>query len=563
MRLLELVKSESLGNRGPIIVVAAISGIFNAALLAIVNAAAEVSEDERASFRYLLLFAISIAIYVKGWRYTMDRSTQIFETMLHQVRLRIAKKIRGAELTTIDTIGQATVFDRLTQKVAIISQAQPFLVGSLQSLVMVIFVSFYIAWLSVPAFVITFVLSIAGISLYMYKEKETNQFIHLTSEKEVSLLSMISHLLDGFKQVKMRARLGDALIDDFETSSSQVVALKVKTSSLYNNNQMIAQSFFYILMAAMVFLLPRVIPTFAEVLTELTAAVLFIIGPLNMLVTAIPTLARAEIAAEEIHQLEVDLDIYQLSETIPVDRQSNYHDFKEIRLRGAGFSYEAKGGSSFGIKPIDITIKRGECLFIVGGNGSGKSTFLKVLTGLYGQSEGTIEVDDIPITALNRQAYREMFSIIFGDFHLFKKLYGIDDVARGTVLELLKDMEISHKTEYDGEVFTNLDLSTGQRKRIALVVSMLEKRPVYILDEWAADQDPQFREHFYTEIIPGLLASGNTVIAVTHDDAYFHLADRILKFDYGNSEIILAPPSSTDRLQSDTPNLPQNGEPPC
>ena len=77
--------------------------------------------------------------------------------------------------------------------------------------------------------------------------------------------------------------------------------------------------------------------------------------------------------------------------------------------------------------------------------------------------------------------------------------------------------------------FSTLDLSTGQRKRLAMVAALLDDKPIYIFDEWAADQDPGFRRYFYEGLLGELKARGKTVLAVTHDDRYFGVADRVVK----------------------------------
>jgi putative ATP-binding cassette transporter len=87
----------------------------------------------------------------------------------------------------------------------------------------------------------------------------------------------------------------------------------------------------------------------------------------------------------------------------------------------------------------------------------------------------------------------------------------------------------------DGTLST-IELSQGQRKRLALLTAFLEDRPFYIFDEWAADQDPFFREVFYLQLLPELKAKGKTVLVISHDDRYYSLGDRIIKLDYGKIE---------------------------
>jgi putative ATP-binding cassette transporter len=198
------------------------------------------------------------------------------------------------------------------------------------------------------------------------------------------------------------------------------------------------------------------------------------------------------------------------------------------------FQYPDRGtGSVFRLGPVDLEARAGEILFIVGGNGSGKSTLLKALTGLYHPQSGSITLDDTLLAQDSAVWYRSHFAAVFSEYHLFERLYGLYDVAPERVRELLATMQISDKTAFENGRFTTLDLSHGQRKRLALLVAILEDRPILVLDEWAADQDPPFRRYFYEELLPSLKREGRTIIAVTHDDKYFGMADRVVKMEYG------------------------------
>ncbi|HDR9319880.1 TPA: cyclic peptide export ABC transporter, partial [Burkholderia vietnamiensis] len=225
-----------------------------------------------------------------------------------------------------------------------------------------------------------------------------------------------------------------------------------------------------------------------------------------------------------------------------------------VTLRGVTHAYfHERDERMFRIGPIDLTIRPGELVFIVGGNGSGKTTLAKVLTGLYEPEEGTIEVDGRPIGWRERAAYRQRFSAVFNDFHLFDALLGIvdpDDPARAQAdaraNALIAKLALDHKVKVVDGAFSNRALSTGQRKRLALVVAYLEDRPFYLFDEWAADQDPSFKAVFYEQLLPELRARGKAVIVITHDDRYFDLADRLLKLDNGQIVSDTAPARARD-----------------
>jgi putative ATP-binding cassette transporter len=205
-----------------------------------------------------------------------------------------------------------------------------------------------------------------------------------------------------------------------------------------------------------------------------------------------------------------------------------------IEMRGAVYAYlDPDGRPLFTVGPCDLTLRAGETIFVVGGNGSGKSTLLRVLTWLYAPKAGVILWDGQPVDRSNVADYRNLFGAVFADFHLFDRLYGSPHVDPLEARALLETMGIAGKTAFRDGGFTNRDLSTGQRKRLAFVAALLEDRPVYVLDELGADQDSDFRRRFYEELLPWLKQRGKTLVVVSHDERYFHVADRVLTMEDG------------------------------
>jgi putative ATP-binding cassette transporter len=147
-----------------------------------------------------------------------------------------------------------------------------------------------------------------------------------------------------------------------------------------------------------------------------------------------------------------------------------------------------------------------------------------------------------PVDEASREAYRQHFSAIFSDFHLFESLLGIERYQRDErVAALLEALDLGHKVRIVDGRFSTTALSAGQRKRLALLVACLEDRPICVFDEWAADQDTAYREVFYRRVLPELKARGKAVLVITHDDRYFHLADRSFELDAGQLRSVHAP----------------------
>jgi len=290
-----------------------------------------------------------------------------------------------------------------------------------------------------------------------------------------------------------------------------------------------------VLLPVLVFVVPMFSARLEAEVFEVTAILLFISGPLAILANTMPLLERIEDAIGDL--LVVEQAMEQADETPVASASAPPRAFERIALEGLGFAYPSADGG-FEVGPLDLEVQSGETLFLVGGNGSGKSTLLKLLTGLYAPATGLIRVDGHCLTEADRPAYRGLSAAVFTDFHLFDRFYGIAAARAAEVEELIALMGLEDKVQFADGGFTTTRLSTGQRKRLALIVALLEDRPLLVLDEFAADQDPPFRQRFYEELLVQLQRRGKTVIAATHDDRWFHLADRVLRMEGGRLSVV-------------------------
>ena len=249
---------------------------------------------------------------------------------------------------------------------------------------------------------------------------------------------------------------------------------------------------------------------------------LFLRTPLLQGIGALPTLIAAQVAFDKI----AALNLAEPDEAFPLPPAPR--PWQRIELDQVSFHYQGEGGFSVG--PINLVIERGEQIFLIGGNGSGKSTLAMLLTGLYQPVSGRILLDGEPVT--DRNGYLGLFSAIFTDYHLFQHLLG-PEPKEALVAEWLERLQMGSKLAIEDGFIADIDLSQGQRKRVALLLALAEQREVMLFDEWAADQDPQFRRIFYQVLLPRLKEMGKTVIAISHDDHYFSLADRLLEMRQG------------------------------
>lgn len=511
------------------------SGIANAMNLAVINAAVDALRGGGPSWRHFVWFGLSIALFVYSLRYILYESTKITEAAICNVRLRLADKIRRSDLLALETIGEGDIHARISRDTAAISQATRPLFAAAQGAVMIVFTVAYIGAVSLVAMLLCIVLIAGGAAKYFRDRAAYDRGLQDASKREDALSDSLNGLLRGFKEVRINKRKSDDVFAEFESTTIGVRDVRTNVLVLFSNNILFIEMIFVLMLGAVAFVLPVLAVAFAGSAAKIVAAVLFFFGPLTTVVSMVPVLAQVNVTVDNLRSLEASLD--QALASTAGNEASPLVDlsaFRAIRFDGVGFTYrDPDGNATFQVGPVNGEVRHGEILFLVGGNGSGKTSFLKLFTALYSPARGKIRVDDLEIGPANIQSYRNLFSAIFSDFYLFDKLHGLSDSTQERVNSMLGLMGLSHKTAFKDGRFTNTHLSTGQRKRLALVVACLEDKPIYVFDEVAADQDAHFRNYFYETLLPELKNSGKTLVVVTHDDRYFHVADRVFAMDYG------------------------------
>lgn len=523
MEFVELLQREARIRPAPFVALAALSGIFSAAVLAILNTAAANVATRQGNLRFLVLFGIAIAIFAISQRHLMIEICRKVEEVIHRMRVRLIERARHAELIEIERIGRSEIYACLSRETQTLAQAAPSVVIAAQSAVLVVCTMLYIATLSGLAFVLSLIFTALGAFIHRVRNVEVKRQLRTAYERENELVERLIDMLDGFKEVKMNTARSREVADRVEAISAEVSALKTRTQTLHANDFVISQVTFFLLTGMMVFAVPALSPTYIDVVVKTTTATLFMIGPISNVVGSIPIFGNANAAAGAILRLEARMA--QLERSV-VESPPPFLHFRQIRAEGLEFSYPGQNSDNgFKVGPVDLTIRRGSTVFITGGNGSGKTTLMLMLLGLYPPQSGNLRLDDEPIGPQNLNAYRNLFSVVFSDNHLFGELFGIETIDRTLAAELFELLEMNRKTELTGRRFGTTQLSGGQRKRLALIAALLEKRPICFFDEWAADQDPHFREKFYRVVLPRLKADGITIIAITHDDKYFDAAD--------------------------------------
>ena len=536
MNFLKFLQREAGPITARLLTAAGLSGVLNGLLILLVLSATGLDYRSPEQTQLLLLFVAVFAFFVICRKYLLDRTTGIVEGIITRVRIRISEKVRGAELPHFEQIGASPIYTALAEDTRTLSDSASFLVSSLSSALLVILAMLYIAVLSLPAFFMLGTLMVLGGLFYIHNARATRPALRRAAEQEHRFFDELGHLLYGFKELKIDVEKSTALFEqELKVVAHRAEDIRLDAARQFNRITVFGESFFYALMGVLIFVLPAfTTQQDSRTLVSVVAVLMFITSSVNDLVNAVPAVEKANIAIENIERLEA-----RLGPVPPAPRQEASVAFERLACVGMTFHYpEVSGRSAFQLGPIDLAVRRGEVIFIIGGNGSGKSTFLKLLCGLYPPSAGHLELNGEPVTGGLLQQYRAKFAIILQDFHLFSRLFHMRRFDQARIKQLLRAFDLASVTgvREDG-VLENTQLSKGQQKRLALLVTDLEDRDVLIFDEWAADQDPEFRRYFYNELIGSLAARGKTVIAATHDDHYFHLADRVLKMSEGKLEV--------------------------
>ncbi|MGR9012016.1 MAG: ATP-binding cassette domain-containing protein [Gammaproteobacteria bacterium] len=534
-KLLDFIAIDRQRDKFLLVLAAVVSGIINALTLVILNTAAKDFDKPDLDERLFLLFVLSVSLYMISKRYVTHRITELVQGGIFNYRGRILDSLRGLKLLSYEAIGKSQILSLLSEKTELISQGAHRLAEGFPAMVMLICSFIYMATISKMALsmaliciggaVVTIYVLVRAISLSMQQ----------AMAKDNEYFAYMQHVLDGFNELKINREKADDLYTNYMGKVSEEARQKNISTDISNVNlQLYAQLYFYLLMASVVFILPQLSTLTADKIMSITTIIFFIMGPIVVIIDMIPSMARANVAIDYLQQLETQLQSSQEERFSVRETFSPPHYFERILMSQLYFSYPVEGqGRQFSVGPFDLSLTRGELVFIRGGNGSGKSTFLKLLSGLYESDSGAIVVDGQTIDSELLENYRNLFSIIFTDFHLFDRFYGQQDVNVEMVNEYLVLMGLEKKTGFKDGRFTHTNLSTGQKKRLALIIALLEDKAIYVFDEVAADQDPEFRQFFYDVILQKLKQEQKTVIVVTHDEKYFDHCDRLLVMDMG------------------------------
>lgn len=520
---------------GLVIVAGMISGLASTGLIAVINNALH---DPRASGRWLGVAFVGLCVALPLARFVSNvMLIRLTQATVYDLRIHLSRRILAAPLRKLEELGPHRLLATITDDVGTITGALTNIPLLCMHLTVVLGCLGYLGWLSWRMLLVVLATVLVGVVTYQIPVRRALRHFRIGREQWDRMFQHFRAVTQGTKELKVHRPRRDAFFrDHLEATAATLRHHSVAGNTIHTIANSWGQILFFVLIGVILFVAPQFQAADAEVLTGYTLAILYMLTPLEVLMNMIPGLGRATVSVDKVESLGIALDEeWREAASVPEAAPSPW---RELALVGATHSYfREEAEETFTLGPIDLRVRTGELVFLVGGNGSGKTTLAKLLIGLYLPEQGEIRLDGVRMTEETIESYRQRFSVVFTDFFLFENLIGLDaedldDQAR----EYLRQLHLQHKVKVENGTISTLDLSQGQRKRLALLTAYLEDRPIYLFDEWAADQDPQFKEIFYHELLPELRARGKTVIVISHDDRYYHVADRIVKLNYGEIE---------------------------
>lgn len=492
----------------------------------------------------LVYFVFAILYFVYTTKLAQGRMIVITNEIAYEKRISMIESILSSTYQSIEQIGHERIYSGLNSDCAAVARIPEIVVGFVSNLLTVLFCLGYLMTKSMNTFVVSLLVIFINFVISIITSKRAEKYWVMNREIQDVYYGQMSDLVNGFKELVLSRRRRQDFTMDMRKYSRLSADMNKKVSIKYMNFHLYSTTVYNMIFGIIVFLFPIFIKNIdINLLRNNLFIVFYLIGPFNGTMDAIPQMKQIKIILDRIDALISDLKRGTDESRALIEDNQQFEMIEQtspvkIEIKDLVYQYRVMDHikqDEFILGPLSATFNSGQITFIIGGNGSGKSTFGKLITGLYLADEGEILVNGEKVRTCE---LNELFSSVYSDFNLFKRLYGFSYEEQKTQLdELLKQMELDEKVSINAEgEFDSLKFSTGQKKRLAYVIACLEDKPMIIFDEWAAEQDPRFREIFYTEILLSLKSLGKGIIVITHDDSYFELADQLIKLDHGTRQ---------------------------
>lgn len=536
MKLIRFLLKRSKGISVFAVLAGVAAGISNSALLALISSA--LSGGHASAAQLVLPFAGLCLLMILSRVVSEGLLLRLSQTAVYELRMDLSRRILAAPLRHLEELGAHRLLATLTEDVPVIANTLTSIPVLCMQVAIVVSILVYMGWLSPLLLLYVLGFMVLGVATYQLATTRGIREMALARTQWDLLFDGFNALTGGAKELKLHHGRREAFFAKILRAAAAAVRRhNVKGISIFIAAASWGHFLFFVLIGLLIFTLPLFGEVSARTLTAYTITLLYMIGPLQIILNMFPELGRANVAVRKVEELGLSLAAHA-TESDSTTELGPGHTWGSLSLAGVTHAYRReRESSSFTLGPIDLTFHPGELVFLVGGNGSGKTTLAKLLTGLYVPESGELRLDSKLITDDNRESYRQLFSVVFSDFHLFESLLGLEAPELDAAAhDYMVRLQLDHKVQVSDGKLSTTELSQGQRKRLALLTAYLEDRPFYVFDEWAADQDPLFKETFYLRLLPELKSRGKTLLVISHDDRYYHLADRIIKLDYGRIE---------------------------
>jgi len=445
---------------------------------------------------------------------------------------QIFKTLKSLSLRDLEKIGSEkiySVFEELRNFIYL----PGVLINILSSVSVILICLAYLFFLSTKFALIIIISMALFISIYLLTNKKNFKRVEKVSQFNETFFKLVNDILQGFKELKLSAIKKNNLFNNYlGENRKNARSLEIQTINNFLTTNLFAYYGLYMIFGVVVFILPLISQIPLEKVISFVLVILFMASPINNLFAMQQIVSKLVVGKNKIQ------NFLEILETTNVKSKSTIvskdYDFSTIQFKDVIYNQKDNDNNIlFTLGPVNVSFNKGETVFIIGGNGSGKSTFINLLTNMYEPHSGNILIDG-ELIENDDQSYRNLMTSIYTDPYLFSQNYEDFELKNNSkYMELIEIMQLQKVIKDDDEMSIQRKFSKGQTKRLAMILALLEERPILILDEWAADQDPQFREYFYHYFLPMLKEQGKTIIAVTHDDTYFKFADRIIKFESG------------------------------
>lgn len=510
-----------------------VSGIGNGLIIFTINTT--VQSGTRYELNQLLFFVFSIILYIWGTRVVRVKLIKLTNDAVYEKRTQLINFISDTSYQKFERVDKGHVHAVLNNDTEVVSRFANLFVSFITSLVTLIFCFVYLGIINLVGLGLSVTVIALAAGMYFYVGAQASAFWEKNRDIQNRFYKLINDLISGFKELSMNHRKKMEFREDMVESCDDSRRTRIKGEMKFTNVTIFGELIFVIVIGAVVFVFPLLFRDITkENLLSYVFVFLYMTGPVNIILSTIPEVIQFNVSWKRINatlaerKIGVDSSLGDPSISI-TDSQNNKSI--HIELQDVTYTHTTDDDQSFGVGPINCTMSSGEIVFITGGNGSGKSTLAKLITGLYRPEGGVVLMNG---EEMLDDSLTQNYGAIFSDYYLFDKLYGVDyNESKQEIEQYLKLLQLDDKVTISEEGLSTVNLSTGQRKRLALLISYLEDRSVFLFDEWAADQDPEFRNLFYTQLLPELKEKGKCIIAITHDDHYFDVADKLIKMDMG------------------------------